>query len=371
MRAWIWLFLPLGLMSVSAHAEHHFTFQTPYDKFELVLTGSHGTVDGKPADLKSFAEVLPMLTKPLTAECDSVPKTKAPITVTEGDKTRSIYVKQGLVTDGKNCLTVQGDGLYYFPAHRDFFIGTKTDSIQLKSPLKIFRQGNKLLALKKKGKQWVNENPEQLLNWDFLERLENSLNDFKIRLRVNEAIAEGKPKMIIQSGPQNYEFYKVTDVLWALKKPGTKWLEASDDWSFWYDFDQGVIEDRYSEQIKTAGDQTKPKEERMAALAKLDVTWSPNLRELYHKLLLHDNEDASLQEIALKQLKRKPSIETAGVMVQFIEKSKDDELKKEAGIVLKLQNPKGPKYNPAASDEEKAKTLEFWRNWWKQNSKES
>lgn len=363
------LALLFGFHTIAAHADTRFTFQTPYDKFELTVSANgKGTIDGKPADLTSFTEILPMLTKPLENECATPPPAKPTITVRTATDTRSIYPKQGLVTDGKNCLNVSGDGLHYFPVHRDFFVGAKRDSIHLKSPTKIFRGGDKIISLRKQGKEWVNENPQQLLNWDFIEKLENALKDFDIRLRVQQTIAEGKPKMIIQSGDRSYEFYKITGVMWAVKKPGAKWLEASDDWSQWYDFDAAVYEDRNRDAIKTAGDTTRAKDERRAALDKLNVTWSRNLRDLYHQILTQNGEDTSFQSIALKRLKGKPSIETAGVVIKFLEKSQDEELKREAGILLKLQNPKGPKYNPQSSDAEKAKTLEYWRTWWKQNS---
>jgi len=368
MKAWVW---PLVFVTCSASAaETRFAFQTPYDRFELILNGNRGTVNGKAADLTSFAEVLPMLTKELGTE--TCAPGRSSISVKIGDSTRMIFPKTGIVSDGKTCLSAGGDGLHYFPVHRDFFIGPKKDSIKLKSPLKIFRNGVKVASLKRgQGRTWINETPDQLLNWDFIERLENSLNDFDIRLRVNESIKEGKPKMIIQSGDQAFEFYKLTNVMWAVKKPGMKWLVASDQWSFWYDFDQAVLEDRYAEQIRIAGDTSKDKESRLAALEKMDATWSPNMRDVYHKILNNTGEDGTIQGIAIKRLKRKPSIETAGEMIKFIESSTDDDLKREAGIVLKLQNPKGPKYNPSSSAEEKAKALEFWRNWWKQNSKSS
>ncbi|MBX3022807.1 MAG: hypothetical protein KF799_14125 [Bdellovibrionales bacterium] len=365
MKAWIW---PLAFLSITAAAERRLTFQTPYDKFDLVLLSKGATVDGKPANIGPFLEVLPMLTDPLGTE-SCTPPGKAPITVKVEGNTRSIYPKQGLVSDGKSCLSVAGEGLHYFPMHREFLIGPKRDSIQLKSPLKIFRNGEKVASLKRVGKSWANEAPEQLLNWDFIERLENSLRDFDVRLRVQETIKDGKPKMIIQSGDQTYEFYKITNVMWAVKKPGQKWLEASDDWSFWYDFDDGILQDRYKDQIRVAADPAQEKGARMAALDKMDATWSPNMRDAYHKMLLNPSEDEAIQGLAIKRLKRKPSAETAGVLIQFLESSSNDDLKTEAAIALRLQNPKAPKWTANSSDAEKAKALEFWRNWWKQNSK--
>lgn len=361
-----------ALIAIASPAlgETLFAFQTPYDNFELVLAGGKGTVDGKPANLTAFSEIQSILTNPMASLCNGA-KGKPAMTVKriDGDvtETRQVYPQMGYVTDGKNCLNVSGDGLHYLPVHRDFFIGAPNDEVTLKSPLIFSRGGKVFMTLKKKGKDWVSEAAEPLINWDFLERFENSLKDFKIRLRVQTSVGNDKPKFSLKSGGQTYEFYKMTNVLWAMKKPGAKWLEASDDWSFWYDMDEHIFADRYSEQIKVAGDLSRAKPERQAALDRLEVTWSRNLRDLYHHLLLTQNEEADLQAVALKRLKAKPSVETAGVIIKFLEGEHADELKREAGVILKLQNPKGPKYNPSAGDEEKARILEFWRTWWKKN----
>jgi hypothetical protein len=346
-----------------------FQIQSAFDTFELVLTNkNNGTVDGKPANLKPLDDLWPVLNNPIGNACPG--KLGAPdITVKENGKARMIYVKSGMVSDGKSCLNVGGDGLLYFPVHREFFIGPKKDSIALKSPLKIFRQGVKLLEIKKDGKHWVTENPEALLNWDFLERVENSLKDFDVRLRVQLDIAKNKSKMIIQSGDQTYEFYKVTGVMWAVRKPGSNWLVASDDWSFWYDFDQQMIEDRFAPEIRTLSKAGVAQPERKQAMDRLGDGWSRNLRDLYHKILLDSNEDSEFKRTALNRLKRKPSEETSAVVAQFLSQSDNEDLKVLAGQVLRLHNPKGPAYKKNLPESEKAKVIEFWNNSAKPNQK--
>ncbi|NJL26036.1 MAG: hypothetical protein HC902_13300 [Calothrix sp. SM1_5_4] len=369
MMSCFWSLVMAGALSFHAAAQspRKLNIQSPFDRYDLVLNGERGTIDGKAADLSAVRDLLPVLTNPLGNECPAL-NGRPEVTVTENGKTRSLYTKMGLITDGKMCLNVGGDGLFYFPVHRDFLIGAKRGSILLKSPLKLFKQGNKILEVKKDGDAWSGP-AEEMLNYDFIDRFENSLREYDVRLRVQEDIGKDKAKMIVQSGPDSYTFYKLTNVMWAVKKPGAKWLEASDDWSFWYDLDPGVLEDRYAGQIRFIEDTAKDKESRMAALDKLGEGWSRNLRDLYHKLILNQGEDPAIQEVALKRLKRKPSLETAEVMVNFLEKSQNEDLKREAGIILKLQHPKGPRYNPSAPPDERAKVVEFWRTWWAQNKK--
>ena len=348
--------------AASAQSVRHLSIQSKVDTFELVLNGTTASVNSKPADISSIHDFLQALRDPLSSDCP-VLKEKPDVTVKEDGQIRFIYLKQGVVSDGKNCLSVSGDGLLYFPIHRDFLIGAKHDGITLKSPIKIFRQGIKLLEIKKDGQNWVAEGTDLLLNWDFIERLQNSLKSFDVRFRILPDPNLGKPKMILQSGDQTFEFYKVTNVLWALKKPAHPWLETSDDWSFWYEFENDVLEDRFAAQIHFFDDATKDKAARLAALDKLDGSWSRNLRDLYHKFILNKNEDEKIKAIAFKRLRAKPSKETAAVMAQFLAEGDDEIFKKQASQILKINYPKGPIYNPDASPAERAKVVEYWSHY--------
>lgn len=352
--------------SAASHAQgtRKLNIKSAFDSFDVIVQSqTSGTVDGKPTILTALTDLWPVLDNPLGNECPTL-KGKPDAVVTENGKSRSLYVKQGIVSDGKFCMNVAGDGLFFFPVHRDFLIGKARDTIRLNSPLKVFRQGVKILDLRKDREHWVTDTKGQLLNWDFIEQVENSLRDFVVRLRVQTDIVAGKPKMIIQSGGQTYEFYKITKVMWAVKKPGYAWLVASDDWSFWYDFDQSLTEDRFTPEIRTLENKSASAEQRTDALEKLEGGWSRNLRDLYLAMVLDPEENSDNKRVALSRLKRKPSVETAGVMVQVLSQGKDEDLRRIAGQILKTQNPKGPLYKPTMPLAEKNKAIEYWNNWW-------
>lgn len=359
-----WLVLAAALSAEPALAQRKVSVQTKFDKFDIHISGSKGEINGKPADLTSLGDLLPLFNQTLPDACPTF-KRPPDITVKDGAKVRTVYVEDGIVSDGKACITVSGEGLYYFPLHRDFLAGPKTDSIKLKSPVKIFVQGKKLLELKKQGDTWVSDAPDLMVDWDFISKLEDSLKRFDIRLRVQTGIGKDKQKVIIQNGPETLEFYKVTAVMWALKKPGQSWLVASDDWSFWRDFDASVYEDRFAADIRAILAATDGAAKRQM-LDKLENNWSRNLRDMYHKLALNENEEAAIRALALKRLKSKPALETAGVMVQLLTTTTNDEIRDDAAVILKLNYPKGPKFKSADPPEERQKALDFWKNWWQQ-----
>lgn len=361
--------LGLALSSFKAQGqEQRLNFQTPFDRFELVLGRKGGTVAGQSADLSTLRDLLPMLTNPLANTCPSTTG-RPELTVKIGSQTRQIFVSQGIIKSGEECLNVAGDGLHYLPVHRDFLIGPKADNIVLRSPVRVLRDGKKILEIKKQGDEWVNENPKQLLNWDFVERFIHSLGEFRVRLRVQSTIAADKPKITVQSGSQSYEFYRITNIMWAVKKPGSKWLIASDEWGIWGDFEEKQLTDRYAPEIEKLRDPETDAESRMTAMRNLEGSWSRNLRDIYHEILLNPEMDGDLRMQALKRLKRKPSLATAGVMVKVISEATDEYLREEAGIILRLQHPKGPRYNRSSSASERNKTVEFWRKWWQQRQR--
>lgn len=360
--------LPVLLFTAFASAQaegRRLTIQSAQDRFDVVLTSASATVNGRAADMTSFRDLIPMLTNPLGNECPAF--TGEPeVSVTEAGQTKKIYISQGIITDGKNCLNVGGDGLLYFPVHRDFLIGPKRGSIPLRSPVKITVKDGKTIELKSSGRGWTSDDKETLLNWDFLERFESSLKNHDIRMRVQTEISKGKNSMTLQSGGETYRFYKISNVLWAVKRPGQNWLEASDDWGFWYELDSGILEDRFAGQIRFLEDGTREKADRIKAMKKIGDGWSKNLRDLYHKFLNDSQEDEEIQKMALQRLRTKPSMETSGVVVEFMNRTANEDLKKLCGQILKAGFPKGPLYNPKATAKEKAKTLRFWNNWWNQ-----
>ena len=349
-----------------AQAARRLTIQSKVDSYDLLLSGNGGTVAGKVANLTSFNELLPMLSNPMGNECPPL-NGKPDVTIKENGQTRTVYLESGLISDGKNCLNVGGEGLLYFPIHRDFLIGPEQDQIAVKSPVKIFRQGIKLFELKKNSEGWDAEGTTLLLDWDFLERFENSLKSFKVRFRAQPELGRNKAKMIVQMGDQSYEFYKITNVLWALKRPGQRWLEASDDWSFWYAFDNSLLEDRYSTQIQALQEVGKDRAERLAIMEKLESNYSRNLHDLYRKMVLNQDEDAQIKRTAFQRLRLKPVKTTALTMAKYLQVGDDEDSKRIASQILKTNFPKGPLYKPGDTAASKAKTVQFWTEWAEKN----
>lgn len=359
------ILLMLASTLADAQGPRRFDFKSRTDQFQLLLNGSNASVDGKPADLSTFKELMPMLLKPLGEECPSL-KGPPDVTVFEDGRLpgRRIYLHQKAVTDGKKCLYVSGEGLMYFPIHRNWFIGNTQDSLTFGPTVLFQRDGEKVFEIKRKGKSWVQEDPEFHPDWDFLQRLENSLKSYKIKMHMNLELGKGKPTFEIVTNGRTYKFYQVTTKIWALQKAPQPWLITSNDWSQWYDMNVSQLEDHRAPQLRFILDRSKPKEERLQALDKLDTGWSRALHEMYFRLLQESTEDQAIQKIALERLRSKPTVETAGVLVEYLKSSPYEDLKKMASQTLRIQNPKGPLFEPKDSFDKKQQAVEEWSRWW-------
>ena len=343
------------------------TIASERDRFEFRVDGKVAQFGSKKVAIDAFSETLTKLRSEFAATCPKLPA-RPDLTITTAGKTIQVYAQIGIVSDGKSCSFVEGDGLYYLPVHRDFLIGPETMSIPEESPFSLTEGPRSLLSIKLVDQKWVGDPPDQPVDWDVTERFVGSLSNFKVRFRVQTGIARGKRRLTLKSGNKTYLIYKVNNSTWGIGKPGQEFLTVGEGWVAWYDFAADMFRDPLAPNIALANDVSKPREARLVALTKIETNWSPNLRNLYHQLALRVREDAEIQAIALDRLKHKPSVETSGVMVQILEQDDaQSEAKVLAAAILRRQDPRAPKYVVGASAAEQAKALEFWKRWLRTN----
>jgi hypothetical protein len=351
-----------GFVQVHAQSANRINFKTKYDKFELLITNGNATIDGKPADTTTFRDLLPLLTKDLGEDCPTL-RGSADVTVSVDGKPRMIYIQQGLVTDGKKCMYVSGDGLMYFPLHRSWLIDNGHDSLPFGSNVKVSVGGQTVLDIKRKGKKWVKVNDDDHPDWDFVEKFENDLKDFTVKMHANLAMSKDKREVIVDTNGKIARLFHVTPTLWALQKPGTQWLEVG-DWSQWFELEPSQFSDHRIEKIRIILDKNKELQERLHELNEIDTGWSRSVHEMYIRLLSDREENPEIQKIALKRLHSKPTIETAGAMVAYLQFATDPALKKMATQALKIQNPKGRLIEAKQSPSQQMDIVQEWSRWW-------
>lgn len=362
------------LFSFESFAFDTVTFITSQDQFTVKKSAQKFTVDGKPVQNDLLVLLQPLLTGKAQDDCPKkLPKAPVTARINGGGKTetRDFFVAKSLVrvngAGGTQCFFATGDGMMYLPVHRSWLVGPFKESVSLRSPLKITTNGHVVANLIKKTGDWEDTNPKTQLDWDFFEKFEQSMKNYKVQYRVARAAGKGKPWASLESGSERYVFFKVGPKLWAIQRPGNNWLDASGDWSFWFDFDDGVWKDRRvpaMERVEAAGSST---EQKAAAMQELDSSgWSRALEDFYHRRLLDPQEDMKIRSHALERMKSKPSWRNMAAEMQLLQGDVSDELLRDATLALRARNPKGPIYSPGTGD--RVHIITEWNEWWRKNS---
>lgn len=363
------------LFSFESFAFETVTFITSQDQFTVKKSAQRFTVDNKPVQNDLLTLLQPLLTGKAEDEC---PKklAKAPVTariVSSGKtETREFFVTKSLVRvsgsgAGSQCFFATGDGMMFLPLHRSWLIGPFKESVVLRSPLKVTTNGHVVASVLKKNGDWEDTNPKTTLDWDFFQKFEQSLKNYKVQYRAARAAGKGKPWASLESGSERYVFFKLGPKLWAIQRPGNNWLDASGDWAFWFDLDDGVWKDRRvpaMERVEAAGSSA---EQKASAMQELDNSgWSRALEDFYHRRLLDPQEDAKIRSHSLERMRTKPSWRNMAAEMQLLQSDVSDDLLRDVTQALRARNPKGPVYTPGSGD--RLHVITEWNEWWQKNS---
>ena len=138
-------------------------------------------------------------------------------------RTLQFYIAEQVIKKGAQCATIGGDGIYYLPLHRSWFVGKNRLRIKPKREIEIKKDGQLLVHAEMFQKNWRNSKGGIGTNWQFFNRYLESLSDFDIQARLHPSIGEGKPKLEIRIDGKLYLGYLIASNLWAVKLPDENW----------------------------------------------------------------------------------------------------------------------------------------------------
>ncbi len=376
--------------SASAVAFTTIEFGSPYDHFTLKKSGNRYLYKDQVVDLGAFKDFLPLFVQSFTGSCARVAKLKPDLTVklnsqpaapaaAEGSETteasslppptRHFYIRERIASDGKNCASVSGEGIYYLPLHSSWFDKNKAASIPVGSSLSLEKKGKVFAKIKKTEDGWVDDAEDQFLNWEFIEAFINSLESFAVDLRLHPAAGDKKASFELTTPTESYTFYKVGTNLWGAKGSKSGWLLSSKSWAFWQGMDENIWANPFEAQLRIVFDKTKPIEERQRTLSSLDNIWNMSMKRSFRQLLLDPEQDQKLKDVTLQILKKKPSLENLAVMMKALQESQSPEFQSDLTKALRVRNPKGPILQPDDEPEKRDATVKVWTQWWQQIEK--
>ena len=391
--------------SVTAQAFTAIEFGSPFDHFTLKKSGSRYLLKDQVVDPTSFKDFLPLFAQSFTGSCARISKLKPDLTMklnsqppaaaappeapeiaaitddgslAEAPKvadaplpppTRHFYIRERIASDGKNCASVSGEGIYYLPLHSSWFDKNKGGSIAVGSSLSLEKKGKVFAKIKKVDGDWVDDAEGQFLNWEFIEAFVKSLDSFAVDLRLHPSAGDKKPSFTLITPNDKYTFYKVGNNLWGAKGSKSGWLLSSKSWAFWQSMDENIWANPFEAQLKIVFDKTKPIEERTKTLGSLDNIWNNSMKRSFHQLMLDPEQEQKLKDVTLQILKKKPSIENMAIMIKALQESQSVEFQSDLTKALRVRNPKGPILQPEDEPEKRAETVKAWTQWWQQIEK--
>lgn len=348
-------------------------FGSSQDYFKLQSSGTGYQFDGKSVELGAFANFLPLFSKDLTDDCPQLPsKPTLTVKAKKGSSTltRNFYMAEKIMSDGKQCLSVEGDGIYYLPLHRSWFKGARSSSLELGKNIEIVFPDGATFKAQKIQDEWRPESDGHLaqdwyMNWIFFDRFAKSLAQHTVDFRLHPAIGKGRPQFQIKQGSRTFKFYQVGHNLWALHSPRHEWLVASHSWGFWQDMKKSMFMDRHSDNLKVLADPQAELSARRKALAEAAGTLSRASKYLIHRQLLDPGENTQLRLEMIQSLKRRPSLDNIGALIEALPEASEPELQEAITHALRVRRPDGPLITENSDQDERTNAIHDWQTWWK------
>lgn len=371
-RIRIFLVLVIGLAhwaTAQAAAMDEWLFRSKYDNFKIERRDGQYFIGSSTVKLDALKDFLPFFTAGIEGDCpDDLPgKPDVVITGTRGKTSveRRFYLLAKKVQDGKACADMGGEGIFYLPLHRSWFVGPPTDGIPLGRSLKVTKDETVFVEFKKTGDKWENADAGFFTDWDFFNQFIAALEKFEVSGRIHPLAGDGKMQFQVVTSGKSYEFYKVANNLWGIKRPERDWLMTSPSFAFLFDMSTELWRDRHAMSLATLKDTTQPPENRIKATQQLGASWSNSIKAVFHTILLSADDHPRVKEEVAESMKRKPTDENFGVLVKALDKTEDLQLLAALTKILRIANRKGPTLELTSSPEEIEKALREWKTWWR------
>ncbi|MCB0341155.1 MAG: hypothetical protein H6626_05085 [Pseudobdellovibrionaceae bacterium] len=349
------------------------TFGSKLDFFK-VQNGEYGPQLGKSTvDLGTFSSFAPFFGKEFADACEGLPE-RPDLSVRAKSFNRTIkrhfYIEKKIISNGTNCLTLTGDGIYYIPLHRNWLLKNQKHQINLGDRFVIQMQGRPLLDFKKIEGEWRSQDPQFSVNWDYFVNFENAIQQYTPDVYIHPAIlndpdsrAHDNSRFTLRTADKEYKFYRITDKQWVVQRPGTEWLEGTNAWSMFLDMSLAQWRDSYFVQLKTIRDKALESDKRIEAISELGSAWGLSIKHAMQELVLDPEENNTVKIRAAQTLRQHPSDDNMKALVAGLEKTNSIEVQNYLTTALRVRNPKGPIINEDDSDEERQPKLQAWKDW--------
>ena len=372
MRKRVFLLMGMILWSLTASADRvdEWVFRSKYDNFTVQKKDGQHFIGSSAVDIKPLKDFMPFFTADIDGDCpDNLPgRPDVVITFKQGKKSaeRRFYLEAKQVRDGKKCADMDGDGIYRLPLHRSWFVGPNSAGITIGRTLKIEKEETVFVQFTKKGNKWLNDDSAFFTDWVFFNQFVAALEKFDISERLHPRAGNDKKQFHVTTNGKSYEFYKIGDNRWAVKRPEREWLNVSPSFVFLLDMSTDLWRDRHAVGLATVKDSTQPPDNRARAVHQMGTAWSQAIKLVFHKIMLDPEENPRVKEEVAYAMRKKPTTENFAILIRSLEKTEDIELLHKITKILRIRNRKGSVIQITSSEEEVQKIIREWKKWWRE-----
>lgn len=354
--------------SSQAADRYSLNIKSPFDQFTVAVSNNSAVIQSKKVSMKPLELIDPLFQTELIEECPKLDNNKSDFLVKRVIKgkssiLRSIYLDKQLITDGKNCGTVDGAGLSYLPFHRSWFYDNESFKISFKKQVDVLLPPSVKISLKESKGEWLSQNDALILNWEYFDLLRQSFEQIAISGRLHPFLVKEKEPVTLNIDGQTYLFYSIAPSLWAVQLPSQPYLISSNQFQVFENMTFDSWQDRNGQLILIFQDPKRSEEERLQALDDISSHWSRSLKRALQSLLVADEDRREVKLQAIQHLRRHPSDETVLIAAQALSKTSHPLVQNRLIEILKTRNRKGPDIDPDKSSSKDSETIKYWQKW--------
>lgn len=343
-----------------------FTFISKLDKFTVDVTDNGAVFDGEPVGIAPFIYIKPLFDAQFEETCpNKIGRPDLTIKQKRGEKeeTRIVFLESKIVSDGKNCGTITGHGVYQLPLHRNWFQGKKSITIGLGNSFSIWKDKKLVVEFEKSDFGWKNKNKDFFTNWEFFNNFIDATKDFPIDFRIHPSAAKEYTSFELRQGDRKFTFVKVGEVTWAVQFPGSPWLAASGKFGLFEDMSQKVWISPLEKTLRIIRDITASADSRIKAVRELSSRWGPDLNYVLREVLLTGGDNTDVKREIVGLLRTRPTDENFKVLVDTLKTTSDQAFLYHVTKALRARNPKGPIILETDLDDAVQKKVTEWIAW--------
>ncbi|MCB0350994.1 MAG: hypothetical protein KDD38_07410 [Bdellovibrionales bacterium] len=368
MKKLIWPLLSLAFYGTPTWATE-FNFSSKLDRFAVNVTDSGAIFNGEKVSLEPFMFIKPLFDAQFEAACpDKIGRPDLTITRIQGNKEekRIVYIDKKVISDGKNCGSVTGHGIYQLPLHRNWFEGKKTVTIGLGDSFSVWKDGRLVVEFDKTDFGWRNKDRDFFTNWEFFNKFLHATKDFPIDFRVHPSAAKEYTSFELRQGGRKFTFVKVGETTWAVQFPGSPWLAASGNFGIFEDMSQRIWISPLEKTLRIIRDPLANLDTRTKALRELSKHWGPDLNYVLREVVLTGGDNVEIKKDIVNLLRSRPTDENFKVLVDVLKTSTDQAFLYTVTKALRVRNPKGPIILETDHDDVVKSKINEWTLWRRQ-----